>query len=352
MTGPRSWPRRVRDRLGDRGLAIALLLVLVAVAFTPLVAFPAVRCEVFGKGCPRTIHTLHAEPVTSPQAVPLTPEEAATRGAYVALGDSYSSGLGAETSVADHNPLNRCHRTSNAYYHDVAKAFRFAGGTAFWACSGATTADVLDGKSGEPAQLGRVNGDTSLVTISIGGNDVGFSRVLAGCVVKLPWSRACQDQGGDIAARMAELRRTLPGLIDKITDRAPRARVVVMGYPRMFSEVDNASGDNIDVADQRWLNARARDLNELIRQAVREADERLAAARAPGSVEFVDAYSAFAGHEAGSLDPYMNGLAVNLAGLSAEPRSFHPTVKGHRALAALFVEQIRKGPGRPLNQFR
>lgn len=352
MTGPGTWPRRVRDRLGDRGLAIALLLVFVAAAITPLVALPAVRCEVFGKGCPRTIHTLRAEPVTSTAAVRLTPVEAATQGAYVALGDSYSSGLGAEITAADRNPLNRCHRTSGAYYHEVAKAFRFARGTAFWACAGATTADVLHGKSGEPAQLGRVDRNTSLITLSIGGNDVGFSRVLAGCVVKLPWSRNCQDQGGDIAARMAQLRRTLPGLLEKITDRAPRARVIVMGYPRLFSEVDNAAGDNIDVADQRWLNARARDLNELIRQAVREADERLAATGAAGSVEFVDAYNAVAGHEAGSSDPYMNGLSLNLSALAAEPRSFHPTAKGHRALAALFVEQIRNGPGRPLNQFR
>jgi hypothetical protein len=69
-------------------------------------------------------------------------------------------------------------------------------------------------------------------------------------------------------------------------------------------------------------------------------------------VEFADAYSAFAGHEVGSDDPYMNGLGVDVAGLAAEPRSFHPTVRGHEALARLFVDQINRGPGRPLNQHR
>ncbi|MFD0852666.1 SGNH/GDSL hydrolase family protein, partial [Actinomadura adrarensis] len=205
----------------------------------------------------------------------LTPVEAATHGTYVALGDSYSSGVGAEATVADHNPLSGCQRTSKAYYHQVAKAFPFKS-TAFWACAGATTRSVLSGKSGEPSQLNRIDGGTSLITISVGGNDVGFSKVIAGCVLKLPWSRSCTEQGGDVATRMAELRRTLPDLYNRIIAKAPKARIIVMGYPRPYSEVDGARGDNISVGDQQWLNARARDLNELIRQTVAEADERVA----------------------------------------------------------------------------
>ncbi|WP_067813387.1 SGNH/GDSL hydrolase family protein [Actinomadura kijaniata] len=348
MTG--KWPARVRGRLGERGLPLLVLAGLLALMVVPLTVMPAARCAVFDSGCHRPSARAHADPPSRP-ARPLTPVEAATGGAYVALGDSYSSGVGAEDGLADRNPLG-CHRTSRAYYHAVAKAFPFAKGTGFWACSGATTADVRRGKSGEPPQLDRLGPDTSLVTISVGGNDVGFSKVLAGCVVKLPWSGSCAEQGAGIAPRLAALRQSLPALLDEITRRAPRARVVVLGYPRAFSEVNGAMGDNITVEDQRWLNARARELNELIRQAVAEADDRLVTARAAGSVEFVDAYSAFAGHEAGSADPYMNGLGVNLSALAAEKSSFHPTAKGHEALAALFVEQVRKGPGRPLNQYR
>ncbi|MFC9974114.1 SGNH/GDSL hydrolase family protein [Spirillospora sp. NPDC127200] len=346
-----AWPGRIRERLGERGSAVAVLVVLLLLMVVPLVALPAARCSVFGAGC----RAAPGAPLSEPERGPgrrLTPVEAATQGAYVALGDSYSSGVGAEGNLADQNPLERCHRTSKAYYHAVSKAFPFARGTSFWACSGATTADVLDGKGGEPPQLGRVGADTSLITISVGGNDVGFSRVLAGCVVKLPWSKSCEEQGAEIAGRMAALRQSLPDVIAKITARAPRARVIVLGYPRAFSEVSGAGGDNISVEDQRWLNARARELNELIRQTVAEADGRIAAAGRPGSVEFADAYSAFAGHEVGSPDPYMNGLSVSLAALSADKRSFHPTVKGHEALARLFVEQIGRGPGRPLNQYR
>ncbi|XRQ02751.1 SGNH/GDSL hydrolase family protein [Actinomadura welshii] len=343
MISPVGW---VRERLGERRFAAAVLVVLLALAVLPLVALPAVRCAVFGSGCHEPAPEVRADPVATQRA--LTPVEAATWGSYAALGDSYSSGVGSEATVADHNPLDRCHRTSKAYYHEVAKAFEFAKGSGFWACSGATTADVLNGKGGEPPQIDRIGPGTSLVTISIGGNDVGFSKVLAGCVVKLPWSKNCTRQGEDIAERMAELRRSLPDLLDKITAKAPRARVVVMGYPKAFSEVSGVDGDNITVSDQRWLNGRAYDLGRLIRQSVVEADAEKAARGRPGSVEFVDAYSAFAGHEVGSKDPYMNGLALNLSALEAEPRSYHPTAAGHRALAGLFIEQIKKGPGRPL----
>ncbi|RFS85228.1 SGNH/GDSL hydrolase family protein [Actinomadura spongiicola] len=344
MHNPVTW---VRGRLGERGLGVALLVGLVAMAVVPLAVLPATRCEVFGSGCHEPVlEELRADPVVAEKAP--TPVEAATRGAYVALGDSYSAGLGAEATVADKNPLDRCHRTSKAYYHEVSRAFRFAEGSAFWACSGATIPDFLKGRGGEPAQFGRIGPGTSLVTLSIGGNDVGFSRVLAGCVIKLPWSRSCIRQGEDVAERMAVLRQSLADLIGQINARAPRARVILMGYPKAFSEVDGVDGDNITVADQRWLNARAYDLGRLIRQSAEEADARIAARRGQGSVEFVDAYSAFAGHEVGSGNAYMNGLLVNLPALAAEPRSYHPTIAGQQALARLFIEQIRKGPGRPL----
>jgi lysophospholipase L1-like esterase len=346
-----SWPKRIYDRLGERRLALILLVALLTLGVVPLVALPAARCQVFGDGCrPKLKPPKPADPVVARGARALTPVEAATRGSYVALGDSYSAGVGANLTPADLNPLNRCHRTGKAYYHDVAKAFRFARGTSFWACSGATTDDLQNGQSGEPAQIGRVDQNTSLVTLSIGGNDVGFAKVLAGCVIKLPWSHDCEDQGRDVADRLAKLRQSLPVVLQKITERAPQARVIVLGYPRGFSERSGANGDNLSVHDQQWLNGRARDLNELIRQVVAEADRRIVATHGQGSVEFIDAYSAFAGHEVGSAVPYINGLSVNLAALRSEARSFHPTDSGYQALAKLFVDQINRGPGRPLNQ--
>jgi len=351
MTRPGSWVQWVqwvRDRLGERGLAVAVLVGLVALGSIPLVALPAVRCEVFGGGCREPAPEVRADPVSAP-GKQLTPVESATWGSYLALGDSYSAGVGAEASAADQNPLERCHRTSKAYYHEVSKAFPFPKGTSFWACSGATTADVRGGRHGEPSQLGRIGADTSLITMSVGGNDIGFSKVVAGCVVKLPFSGSCTRQGGDIAGKMSDLRRNLPYLIAEVHGRAPRARIIMMGYPKAFSEVRGTGGDNISVPEQQWLNARAYDLGQLIRQTAVEADARIVTRREQGSVEFVDAYSAFAGHEVGSSDPYMNGLALNLSALQAEATSYHPTANGQHALAGLFIEQIKKGPGRPVS---
>ena len=110
--------------------------------------------------------------------------------------------------------------------------------------------------------------------------------------------------------------------------------------------------DNYLAQWQVGARQKAKDLGYNIKIIESSRDQRIAATRGAGSVEFVDAYSSFAGHEVGSSDPYMNGLAVSLSALAAEPRSFHPTVKGHEALARLFIEQIRKGPGRPLGQYR
>lgn len=273
---------------------------------------------------------------------------------YVALGDSYSSGEGSYGVgvAADTALVNRCRRTSQSYVHVVGEAFRFARGSAHWACSGATTRHVLKGKSGEPPQVTRVDPDTSLVTITIGGNDAGFSRVLTGCMVAVPFGGGCREQAPEVARRLAALRVSLAGVLDEITTRAPSARVLVLGYPRLFSEAAGQGLDNLSVGDQRWLNAEARELGRVMRETVQEADRKVVDEHGRGSVEFIDAYGGFAGHEIGSADPYVNGLNLNLMELRAEARSFHPTAAGYRRLAELVVHQVKAGPGRRLNQYR
>jgi lysophospholipase L1-like esterase len=341
---------RVRDILGRRRVVAVLGVLVSLVAVTvPAAAFDTVRCGVFGSGC---------EPAPAPRFEPprmrlLSALDIATQGKYVALGDSYSAGEGAYRISADLAPGNRCHRTSQAYFHAIAGTFPFRKGAAFWACTGATTDDVLrGGNDGEPPQVDQVNGDTSLVTLSIGGNDAGFARVLAGCVVRLPWSGGCQEQATQIAGRFQTLRTSLRTVLDRIVVKAPSARVIVLGYPRLFSETAGRSFDNISVDDQRWLNLRAKELGDLIRQVAQAADQRIVAARGPGSVEFVDLLHGFAGHEIGTEDPYLNGLEVNLSALAAEARSFHPNAAGYRRLAQLVSRQITKGPARPILQFR
>src|ERR1700737_1237361 len=95
---------------------------------------------------------------------------AAAQPPYVALGDSYSSGVGTRTY---YNDGTSCQRSPYAYGPKIAAARGYA--LNFQACSGAKTTDVNSN------QLGPLNSSTNLVTITIGGNDAGFSNVIVNC---------------------------------------------------------------------------------------------------------------------------------------------------------------------------
>lgn len=273
---------------------------------------------------------------------------------YVALGDSYSSGEGVyrpgEAPV--NGGADRCHRTRGSYVPLVAGAHRFGGGTGFYACSGATTGQLLRGQYGHRPQVTRVNADTSLVTLSIGGNDAGFAPVLTGCIAKLPWSSACVDQDAEVSRRIEGLRPGLRRVLTEIRSRAPRARIVLLGYPRPFPADPPGAVDNLSVADQRWLNEMTRKLNDLVAEVAGAFDRTIAAFGAPGSVEYVNAYDAFAGHEVGRPRPYLNGLVLDWEELTVSPRSFHPTADGYRRFAELVNAQIAAGPARAMNNVR
>jgi lysophospholipase L1-like esterase len=305
---------------------------------------------VLDAGCPTTTQPRGR----LPQVTRLTPVQVAQSGRYVGLGDSYSSGEGVYD--AGQAPVNdgadRCHRSPGSYVPQVARAYQFAGGTAFYACAGATTRQLLTGQWGQPPQITRVDAAAGLVTLSIGGNDAGFTKVLTGCIVKLPWSSACVDQQAAVDRRIAELRADMLAVLKELRARAPNARVIVLGYPRPFPAQPTRTVDNLTVADQLWLNAMTRRLDDAVKSVVAGFDHMIAAFGAPGSAEYVDAYDAFTGHEVGQPQPYLNGLQLDMEEMSVNARSYHPTSEGYRRFAELITRQIATGPGRPMNNFR
>ena len=113
---------------------------------------------------------------------------------YVALGDSYSSGEGLELEATQYiNPSNTdgCHRSKLAYPELVAASLgvqpnKFnkydAGTQGFVACSGAASSDVVSGADKEPSQLDASSAATKYVTITVGGNDLGFVNILTDCL--------------------------------------------------------------------------------------------------------------------------------------------------------------------------
>ncbi|NRQ40359.1 SGNH/GDSL hydrolase family protein [Nonomuraea sp. NN258] len=334
------------------GVRVAVAVALgagLALAGVPLGAYERLACGALEIGCTGT----RPPSAALPRLTRLSATQVALSGGYVALGDSYSSGEGVydQSQAPLDSGAGQCHRSSGSYPPLIAGAHAFGGGAGFYACSGATTGQLLSGQYGHQPQITRVTAAASLVTLSIGGNDAGFTEVLTGCIVKLPWSSACVDQEAAVARRIADLRAGVLKVLRELHARAPRARVIVLGYPRPFPAQPPGPVDNLTEDDQRWLNAVTRRLNDRVGAVVKDFDRTLAALGAPGSAEYVDAYEAFTGHEVGRPEPYLHGLAMNLEELRVYPRSFHPTGPGYRRFAELITAQIAHGPGRPMNNF-
>jgi lysophospholipase L1-like esterase len=223
--------------------------------------------------------------------------------AYVALGDSYSSGTGTRSYLADGTT---CQRSVYAYPSLVASSRGYA--LDLRACAGATVLDV------SAFQLGALGPGTTHVTLSVGGNDAGFAAVLTECA-KPSWASSC---GAAIDRAEAFIRGTLPGrltsLYAAVRARAPKAKVVVAGYPRVFSGVDCNALTWFSGTEMARLNATADLLN---------ATTAGLAARA--GFTFSDPTAVFTGHAVCSSSEWINGLS------SPVPESYHPNRLGHAA---------------------
>ncbi|MGB3439840.1 MAG: SGNH/GDSL hydrolase family protein [Actinophytocola sp.] len=223
----------------------------------------------------------------------------AAAGPYTALGDSYSSGVGTRTYYPD---SGSCYRGAQAY--PVQVAARLGAPLTFAACSGARVPDVLN-------QLGSLNAATAYVTVSVGGNDAGFADVITQCA--LPWPWTCT---GDINNANNYIRDTLPGALNnlygQIRTRAPNARVVVVGYPRLFNGEECNAGARISPSEQTSLNATA----DLLATTI-------AGRAAAHGFRFVDVRSPFTGHAVCDDAEWVNGLSNPVL------ESYHPNAAGH-----------------------
>ena len=226
--------------------------------------------------------------------------DTAAAGGYVALGDSYSSGLGAGSYISSSGD---CKRSSKAYPALWAAA-NSPSSFDFTACSGARTGDVT------ASQLGPLTASTALVTVSIGGNDAGFADIMTTCV--LQGDSACVSR---INTAKAFVDTTLPGRLDAvynaIRSRAPAARVVVLGYPRFYKL--GASGCvGLSETKRRALNDAADHIDAAIEKRARDH-----------GFAFGDVRTTFAGHELCSGSSWMH--SVNWLSIS---ESYHPTAAG------------------------
>ncbi|HVP02385.1 MAG TPA: SGNH/GDSL hydrolase family protein [Solirubrobacteraceae bacterium] len=219
---------------------------------------------------------------------------------YVALGDSYSSGVGTRSYTLD----STCQRSVYAYPYLVSQQ-RPNTSLKFVACSGAKTTDVMNN------QISAVTSSTNIVTITIGGNDAGFSSVITKCAE--PWPVNCD---GDITSAQSFITNTLPGKLNTVysaikSRAAANATVVVLGYPRLFMGVDCNAGTFFSTDEMTKLNATA--------DLLKSVESARAAAY---GFSFKDAIPAFTGHAVCSSSEWLNGLSNPIS------ESYHPNRTG------------------------
>ncbi len=220
---------------------------------------------------------------------------------YVALGDSYSSGVGAGDYLSS---SGSCDRSADAYPEQWAAANSPATFTSV-ACSGATTADVLS------SQVSALSASTTLVSITIGGNDAGFSSVMETCV--LSSTSTCLNA---VAAAETFVADQLPARLDQtlqtIRADAPSARVIVLGYPELYDLSKSGTCIGLSTNDRVALN-----------QGADALDGALQAAAQANHDTFADVRGQFAGHEICDSGSWLH--SVDIFAISS---SYHPTAAG------------------------
>jgi hypothetical protein len=245
---------------------------------------------------------------------PTAPAQAAAP-PYVALGDSYASGTGTRSYIADGTS---CQRSTYAYPSLLAAQKGYA--LNFRACSGAKIPDVTNN------QLGALSGATRYVSISVGGNDAGFADVLTECAT--PWWAG--DCNGAIDDARAFINNTLPGrlstLYSSIRSKAPNARVVVVGYPRIFNGEDCNAFTWFSPAEESRLNSTADLLNS-----------KLSSAASAKGFGFANPTSRFIGHAVCDDVEWINGLSNPIS------ESYHPNRSGHSSGYAPTVSPLLTG---------
>ncbi|HKF31715.1 MAG TPA: SGNH/GDSL hydrolase family protein [Jatrophihabitantaceae bacterium] len=226
---------------------------------------------------------------------------------YAALGDSYASGVGSRTYYSD---SGSCYRSPYAYA--VLDAARVGAALTFNACSGAKAADVQN------KQLAGLTTSTRWVTVQAGGDDLNFSSVITTCA-EPSWLGDCDKA---VANAQSIARNTLPGRLDAlynaIRSHATKAKVTVVGYPRLFNGVDCNAATWFSAHDESILNQTA----DLL-------DSTMAGRASAHGFAFVNPEQAFIGHAVCDKVEWINGLSNPVR------ESYHPNRSGQSAYANL-----------------
>jgi lysophospholipase L1-like esterase len=262
-------------------------------------------------------------------AVPVRPPEH-----YVALGDSYAAGPGIPTATGV--PLS-CGR-STANYPSLVRDEVAAATFRDVSCSGATTANLTTPQPTEggtnPPQLDALTSDTTLVTLTIGGNDIGFSEIVDRCLARdanqptgAPCRASYQRAGQDLlAGRIAATAPKLAEALRLIGQRSPSARVLVVGYPTILPAATGCAQAPFTAGDIGYLTQTFQALNAMVEQQARAAGAR-----------YVDTARDSAGHDV-CAPPDRRWVEGRRP--SPPAAAFHPNALGMRAIARQILDAL------------
>lgn len=238
---------------------------------------------------------------------------------YVAMGSSFAAGPGLPPYAAD--APARCARSTRNYAQQLAA--RRGLSLVDVTCSGATTGAVLEGWNELPAQVAAIGPDTRLVTVTIGGNDVGYigTMMSLSCRTLAADGAAagkCRSPSWPDEAGFSRLAAALNQIATTVRAKAPKALLVFVDYPAVLPPTGTCAATPLQADDADRLRA--------IDQRVRDLTVH-AAARA-GALT-LKASDLSRDHGACGTEAWMNGYPVP-AGMAA----YHPNLAGMTAVAA------------------
>lgn len=216
--------------------------------------------------------------------------------AYAAVGDSYAYGLGLPTA--------------RAYPAQLVNGPKKV--TLLAMPTGATTSSVL-------VQVAQIPATATQVTVTVGGNDVGFVDVATACAVS---QTACEAAIGAAAGAIGNLPINVASVAVAVAGKAPEATVYVTGYPYLFQP----SGDPVSGFTCTALPGYDAGAMAAFDQATGMVNSAIAGGAAGAGATYVDVTAAFAGHGLCQGDKsWTQGLT--------DPAPLHPTSQGQRAYA-------------------
>jgi lysophospholipase L1-like esterase len=252
----------------------------------------------------------------------------ATGADYIALGSSFAAGPGVGAPARDAPKL--CVQSAENFAHLLARkrGLRLLDRS----CSGSTTADILTrGQFFQTPQIEAVTADARLVTVTTGGNDLGYvgGLMLASCGQRpnvVPWwiRSVCKDRpSATTDAKLQTLARSMTTIAREVRRRAPQATLVFVDYTTILPGTGACPARlPLTEAELTRYRAMARDLAAVT--------ERVASEN--GAV-LIRASDLTRGHDVCAVDPWVFGWAFPDRLLGPGPMAYHPTEKAMAVIA-------------------